>query len=104
VPKPGNIDCMAVNYMEDGTLKEKPHINAFHKMSNAVIGNGDTIRAVKIPNVHAVLRSVRPTRVPPNLETFKGKRVRSNPRRAAGGPAMVFLRWFCLGEAPAAGR
>ena len=24
VPKPGNIVCMAVNYMEDGTLKEKP--------------------------------------------------------------------------------
>ncbi len=31
VPKPGNIVCMAVNYMEDGTLKEKPQINAFHK-------------------------------------------------------------------------
>src|SRR6201984_3529461 len=43
VPKPGHIDCMAVNYMEDGTLKEKPHINAFHKMSNAVIGDGDTM-------------------------------------------------------------
>ena len=43
VPRPGNIDCMAVNYMEDGTLKEKPHINAFHKMSNAIIGNGDTM-------------------------------------------------------------
>jgi len=43
VPKPGNIVCMAVNYMEDGTLKEKPQINAFHKMSNAVIGNGDTM-------------------------------------------------------------
>ena len=24
VPKPGNIVCMAVNYMEDGTLPEKP--------------------------------------------------------------------------------
>jgi 2-keto-4-pentenoate hydratase/2-oxohepta-3-ene-1,7-dioic acid hydratase in catechol pathway len=43
VPRPGNIDCMAVNYMEDGTLKEKPHINAFHKASNAIIGNGDTM-------------------------------------------------------------
>ena len=31
VPKPGNIVCMAVNYMEDGTLPEKPAINAFHK-------------------------------------------------------------------------
>jgi 2-keto-4-pentenoate hydratase/2-oxohepta-3-ene-1,7-dioic acid hydratase in catechol pathway len=43
VPRPGNIDCMAVNYMEDGTLKEKPQINAFHKASNAIIGNGDTM-------------------------------------------------------------
>ncbi len=49
VPKPGNIDCMAVNYMEDGTLKEKPHINAFHKMSNAVIGNGDTMVLPDVP-------------------------------------------------------
>ena len=24
VPKPGNIVCMAVNYMEDGTLPQKP--------------------------------------------------------------------------------
>jgi hypothetical protein len=29
--------------MEDGTLKEKPHINAFHKASNAIIGDGDTM-------------------------------------------------------------
>jgi len=43
VPRPGNIDCMAVNYMEDGTLKEKPQINAFHKASNAIIGDGDTM-------------------------------------------------------------
>ncbi|HYD04100.1 MAG TPA: fumarylacetoacetate hydrolase family protein [Reyranella sp.] len=49
VPKPGNIDCMAVNYMEDGTLKEKPHINAFHKMSNAIIGNGDTMVLPDVP-------------------------------------------------------
>jgi 2-keto-4-pentenoate hydratase/2-oxohepta-3-ene-1,7-dioic acid hydratase in catechol pathway len=49
VPKPGNIDCMAVNYMEDGTLKEKPQINAFHKMSNAVIGNGDTMVLPDVP-------------------------------------------------------
>jgi 2-keto-4-pentenoate hydratase/2-oxohepta-3-ene-1,7-dioic acid hydratase in catechol pathway len=40
---------MAVNYMEDGTLKEKPHINAFHKMSNAVIGNGDTMVLPDVP-------------------------------------------------------
>jgi 2-keto-4-pentenoate hydratase/2-oxohepta-3-ene-1,7-dioic acid hydratase in catechol pathway len=49
VPKPGNIDCMAVNYMENGTLKEKPQINAFHKMSNAVIGNGDSMVLPDVP-------------------------------------------------------
>jgi 2-keto-4-pentenoate hydratase/2-oxohepta-3-ene-1,7-dioic acid hydratase in catechol pathway len=43
VPRPGNIDCMAVNYMEDGTLPEKPVINAFHKAATAVIGDGDTM-------------------------------------------------------------
>ncbi len=35
LPRPGNIDCMAVNYMEDGTSKEPAPINAFHKASSA---------------------------------------------------------------------
>jgi 2-keto-4-pentenoate hydratase/2-oxohepta-3-ene-1,7-dioic acid hydratase in catechol pathway len=43
VPKPGNIVCMAVNYMENGTLPKKPQINAFHKASSAIIGPGDTM-------------------------------------------------------------
>lgn len=43
VPKPGNIVCMAVNYMENGTLPQKPQINAFHKAATAVIGPGDTM-------------------------------------------------------------
>ncbi|MDA1311587.1 MAG: fumarylacetoacetate hydrolase family protein [Proteobacteria bacterium] len=43
LPKPGNIDCMAVNYMEDGTLAEKPLRNGFHKASSAIIGQGDTM-------------------------------------------------------------
>jgi len=43
LPRPNNIDCMAVNYMENGTLSEKPPINAFHKSPNAVIGDGDTM-------------------------------------------------------------
>ena len=43
LPKPGNIDCMAVNYMEDGTLAEKPARNAFHKASSAIIGHGDAM-------------------------------------------------------------
>src|SRR6266576_4530700 len=43
LPKPVNIDCMAVNYMEDGTRKEPALINAFHKSPGAIIGNGDTM-------------------------------------------------------------
>ncbi|GEP56641.1 fumarylacetoacetate hydrolase family protein [Reyranella soli] len=49
VPKPGNIVCMAVNYMEDGTLKERPQINAFHKAASAVIGEGDTMVLPDVP-------------------------------------------------------
>src|SRR5436309_8506840 len=43
VPKPYNIVCMAVNYMEDGTRAEPAPINAFHKSPNSVIGQGDTM-------------------------------------------------------------
>jgi len=31
LPKPDNIDCMAVNYMEDGTRSAPAPINAFQK-------------------------------------------------------------------------
>jgi len=43
LPKPVNIDCMAVNYMENGTRSEPAPINAFHKSPSAIIGNGDTM-------------------------------------------------------------
>jgi 2-keto-4-pentenoate hydratase/2-oxohepta-3-ene-1,7-dioic acid hydratase in catechol pathway len=43
LPRPGNIVCMAVNYMEDGTLPKPPPINGFHKAAAAVIGPGDTM-------------------------------------------------------------
>ncbi|HUZ72093.1 MAG TPA: fumarylacetoacetate hydrolase family protein [Stellaceae bacterium] len=49
VPKPTNIECMAVNYMEDGTLKEPAPINAFHKSPSAVIGEGDTMVLPDVP-------------------------------------------------------
>ena len=49
LPKPGNIDCMAVNYMEDGTLKEPAPLNAFHKSPSAVIGNDDTMVLPDVP-------------------------------------------------------
>jgi len=49
LPKPVNIDCMAVNYMEDGTRKEPAPINAFLKSPHAVIGDGDTMILPDVP-------------------------------------------------------
>jgi 2-keto-4-pentenoate hydratase/2-oxohepta-3-ene-1,7-dioic acid hydratase in catechol pathway len=40
---------MAVNYMEDGTLKEPAPINGFHKSPSAVIGQGDTMVLPDVP-------------------------------------------------------
>ena len=52
LPAPGNIVCMAVNYMEDGTRSEPAPINAFHKSPNSVIGNGDIM---VLPDVAATI-------------------------------------------------
>jgi 2-keto-4-pentenoate hydratase/2-oxohepta-3-ene-1,7-dioic acid hydratase in catechol pathway len=49
LPRPVNIDCMAVNYMEDGTRKEPAPINAFLKSPNAIIGDGDTMVLPDVP-------------------------------------------------------
>src|SRR5712691_1443827 len=49
LPRPHNIDCMAVNYMEDGTRSEPAPINAFHKSPSAVIGDGDTMVLPDVP-------------------------------------------------------
>ena len=49
LPKPGNIVCMAVNYMENGTLKEAAPINAFHKAPTAIMGPGDTMVLPDVP-------------------------------------------------------
>ncbi|MBT3352695.1 MAG: fumarylacetoacetate hydrolase family protein [Nitrospinaceae bacterium] len=49
LPRPINIDCMAVNYMEDGTREEPAPINAFHKTPGSIIGNGDTMVLPDIP-------------------------------------------------------
>jgi 2-keto-4-pentenoate hydratase/2-oxohepta-3-ene-1,7-dioic acid hydratase in catechol pathway len=49
LPRPVNIDCMAVNYMEDGTRKEPAPINAFHKSPGAIIGQGDTMILPDVP-------------------------------------------------------
>jgi len=49
LPRPVNIVCMAVNYMEDGTRKEPAPINAFHKSPGSVIGDGDTMVLPDVP-------------------------------------------------------
>src|SRR5260370_34030855 len=41
--KPENIICMAVNYLEDGTLPEPAPMNAFMKSPSAIIGDDDTM-------------------------------------------------------------
>ena len=71
LPKPGNIVCMAVNYMEDGTLEKAAPINAFHKASTAIIGPGDTMVLPDVPATifegeaeMAVVIGKRATRVP----------------------------------------
>jgi 2-keto-4-pentenoate hydratase/2-oxohepta-3-ene-1,7-dioic acid hydratase in catechol pathway len=50
LPKPYNIVCMAVNYMENGTRSEPAPINAFQKAATSVIGNGDTMVLPDIPS------------------------------------------------------
>src|ERR1700726_1468561 len=52
LPRPENIICMAVNYMEDGTLAEPAPINAFMKSPSAIIGDGD---AMVLPDMAATL-------------------------------------------------
>jgi 2-keto-4-pentenoate hydratase/2-oxohepta-3-ene-1,7-dioic acid hydratase in catechol pathway len=49
LPKPTTIDCMAVNYMEDGTRSAPAPINAFHKSPSAIIGEGDTMVLPDVP-------------------------------------------------------
>jgi 2-keto-4-pentenoate hydratase/2-oxohepta-3-ene-1,7-dioic acid hydratase in catechol pathway len=48
VPRPGNIDCMAVNYAEE-MIPTPPPINGFHKSPNAIIGPGDTMILPDVP-------------------------------------------------------
>lgn len=49
LPQPRTIDCMAVNYMEDGTRDAPAPINAFHKSPSAIIGTGDTMVLPDVP-------------------------------------------------------
>jgi len=49
LPAPRTIDCMAVNYMEDGTRSAPAPINAFHKSPSAIVGPGDTMVLPDVP-------------------------------------------------------
>jgi len=49
VPKPSNVDCMAVNYMENGTRAAPAPIDTFHKSPLSIIGNGDTMVLPDVP-------------------------------------------------------
>ena len=49
LPKPPNIICMAVNYMEDGTRDAPAPINAFHKSPNTVLPDGGVIVLPDVP-------------------------------------------------------
>jgi 2-keto-4-pentenoate hydratase/2-oxohepta-3-ene-1,7-dioic acid hydratase in catechol pathway len=50
--KPSSMDCMAVNYMEDGTRDKPAPINAFHKAPSCIVGHGDTM---VLPDVSAAI-------------------------------------------------
>lgn len=49
LPRPRQIDCMAVNYLEDGTLPKAEPINGFHKSPSAIIGPEDTMVLTDVP-------------------------------------------------------
>jgi 2-keto-4-pentenoate hydratase/2-oxohepta-3-ene-1,7-dioic acid hydratase in catechol pathway len=49
LPRPGNLDCMALNYKEEGTRGEAVPINAFLKSPNGIIGNDDPMVLPDVP-------------------------------------------------------
>lgn len=49
VPRPRNIVCMAVNYLEGKPPSEAAPINAFNKPSSSVIGDGDAMVLPDLP-------------------------------------------------------
>ena len=49
--RPSTFDCMAVNYMEDGTRAEPAPINAFNKAPSTIIATGETMVLEDIPAI-----------------------------------------------------
>jgi 2-keto-4-pentenoate hydratase/2-oxohepta-3-ene-1,7-dioic acid hydratase in catechol pathway len=75
VPRPLNIVCMAVNYMEGGTLPARPPISAFPKTPHSIIGPGDTM---VLPDAPATIFEGEA-----ELALVIGKRGKDVPRAAA---------------------
>ena len=49
LPRPGNLDCMALNYKEESTRGEPAPINAFLKSPNGIIGHEDSMVLPDVP-------------------------------------------------------
>ena len=49
LPRPSTVDCMAVNFMEDGTRDAPAPINAFNKAPSTIIGTNETMVLDDIP-------------------------------------------------------
>lgn len=49
LPRPTNFDCMAGNFMENGTRPAPAPMNAFHKSPSGIIGDGDTMVLPDVP-------------------------------------------------------
>lgn len=75
LPRPLNIDCLARNYMENGTLLEPPPINGFAKTPNSIIGPGD---AMVLPDIPATVFEGEA-----ELAIVIGKRAQDVPASAA---------------------
>lgn len=86
LPRPNNIDCMAVNYMEDGTRSSPAPINAFHKASTGVIGDGDTM---VLPDVGATIFEGEA-----ELALVIGKRATKVPASEAMGYIFGYLNFI----------
>ena len=86
LPRPHNIDCMAVNYMEDGTRAEPAPINAFHKSPSGVIGDGDTM---VLPDVPATIFEGEA-----EMALVIGKRARNVPAAEAMSHVFGYLNFI----------
>jgi len=86
LPRPVNIDCMAVNYMEDGTRQEPAPINAFHKSPGCVIGDNDTM---VLPDVPATVFEGEA-----EIAVVIGKRAAHVPARDAMGAVFGYVNFI----------